>query len=163
MSEAIFNRRSIRKYKDTPVEQGKLEQLMRAAMAAPTAMNRQGWHFLIIDDKEIKARFSALQPYSKMLSEAPVLILVCYEDTTPYYQQDAAFAAQNIMTLAYELGLGTCCLGMPPERDRQQPFIEAFGLPESIIPVCGIALGYPEEEKGPADRFNPEKVHRNVW
>lgn len=118
MLDTIFNRRSIRKYLDKPVEEDKLRTILRAAMYAPSARDCRPWHFIVVKDRGMIERFMQLQPYSKMLAQAPVLILVCgdqgREAAPGYFMEDCGAAVQNLLLAAHELGLGACWLGIAP-------------------------------------------------
>lgn len=163
----IFQRRSIRKYTDQPVSRSQLEDLLRAAMAAPTANNQQDWEFVIIDDRKLLNKIPSFHPYSKMLNQAPAAIAVCadldQEASAGYWVQDCAAATQNILLQARHMGLGTCWLGIYPREERVEGLKELLGLPARVMPLALIAVGYPAEEKGPSNRFNPDKIHINKW
>ncbi|MFY9176432.1 MAG: nitroreductase family protein [Caldicoprobacterales bacterium] len=164
---AIFKRRSIRKYTDQVIPEEHIEQLLRAAMAAPSAWNQQPWHFVVIDHKKILNEIPKFHPYSKMLTEASHAIVVCCDVNTERYNefwvQDCAAATQNILLMATELGIGSVWLGLYPNQERVQKLKELLGLPDNIIPFCIISLGYPAESKGPANRFDAGRIHRNKW
>lgn len=163
--EALFTRRSIRRYTDEPVSDDDLETILEAGMNAPSANNRQPWHFVVVDDREKLNAIMDIHPYSRMLAEAPVAILVCgdTEVSSGYWQQDCAAATENILLAARALGLGTCWLGVTPNEQRAPAIADLFGLPENMQPLNVIALGHPAEEKGRVDRYSDEKVHKNGW
>ncbi|MGM0366129.1 MAG: nitroreductase family protein [Actinomycetota bacterium] len=163
----IFERRSIRKYEDKPVSRQMLEMLLKAAMAAPTAGNQQEWEFVIIDDRDTLNAITAVHPYSHMLKQAPAAIAVCAdlnkELHTGYWVQDCAAATQNILLEAQHLGLGTCWLGVHPREERVKGLKKILSLPENVMPLSVIAIGYPAEKKQPSDRFDENKIHVNKW
>lgn len=167
MLDTIFNRRSIRKYLDKPVEEDKLRTILRAAMYAPSARDCRPWHFIVVKDRGMIERFMQLQPYSKMLAQAPVLILVCgdqgREAAPGYFMEDCGAAVQNLLLAAHELGLGACWLGIAPVQERMQPIGELFGLPQGIVAFCGVAVGYPDEVRQVPERFEEERIHHNRW
>ena len=161
--EAIHARRSIRKYKDTPVEKQKLEQVTLADIAAPNAMNRQAWAIRVVGSKEwIKRCTDAYLPtiqgtpmgdhlltpdFKNMFRNAPAVIFVAAEPSA-YAGVDCGILAQNMMLAAYELGLGTCCLGSPVgfmNSKEGEPFLASLGLPEGYALQFAIAIGYPDE------------------
>lgn len=161
--EAIHARRSIRKYKDTPVEKQKLEQVTLAGIAAPNAMNRQAWAIRVVGSKEwIKRCTDAYLPtiqgtpmgdhlltpdFKNMFRNAPAVIFVAAEPSA-YAGVDCGILAQNMMLAAYELGLGTCCLGSPVgfmNSKEGEPFLASLGLPEGYALQFAIAIGYPDE------------------
>lgn len=167
MVNAIYNRRSIRKYKDQSVEGDKVTELLRMAMYAPTGRNTQLWEFVVVDDKNLLAKFQSVHPYATALTQAPVMLLVCANlDKNPipyYYMGDCGAATQNILLGAHDMGLGTCWLGIAPSQERIDGVKAIFDLPEHIIPFCAIALGYPDEEREQPERFDPQKIHYNGW
>lgn len=164
---AIFNRRSIRKYTRQEISEEKIEILLRAGMAAPSAGNEQPWHFVVIKDKDILLSIPKFHPYAQMLREADCAIVVCgdlvLETNKGFWVQDCSAATENILIEATDLGLGSVWLGVHPDKDRVKPVQTLLGLPETVIPLCIIALGYPTDSKTPTDRFNPKRIHQNKW
>jgi len=164
---AIFNRRSIRKYTEKPVPEELIEKILRAGMAAPSAGNEQPWHFIVINDKSILNEIPKIHPYSQMLKEASHAIVVCADLSLQKYEgywvQDCSAATENMLIMAQDLGLGSVWLGVYPNENRVKELKKLLGLPENVMPLSIISVGYPAEIKGPADRFNPSRVHRNRW
>jgi nitroreductase len=163
--DALFTRRSIRKYTDDPVAEEDLKTILEAGMNAPSANNRQPWHFVVVDDREKLNGIMAVHPYSKMLRQAPMALVVCGDTTvsSSYWQQDCAAATENILLAARALELGTVWLGVYPNEDRVAGISALFDLPDTIKPLCVIALGHPAEDKGRVDRYEADKIHRNSW
>ncbi len=165
--EAILSRRSIRRYTSEPVAEETVSELLRAAMSAPSANNLQPWHFVVVDDREVLDAIQEFHPYSKMLSEAPLAILVCgdsrAEDKQSYMIQDCSAATQNLLLAAYAVGLGAVWLGIHPRQGRIEGCRKLFDLPDHILPLALIAIGHPAERKPRADRFDPSRVRRNRW
>ncbi|MBS1250018.1 MAG: hypothetical protein MAG431_01607 [Chloroflexi bacterium] len=106
-----------------------------------------------------------VHPYSKMLAQAPLAIVVCGEITISdrYWQQDCAAATQNILLTARALELGSVWLGVYPKEARTKAITKIFNLPKNIRPLCVIAVGHPAQEKGRVERYETSKVHRNQW
>jgi len=165
--EAILSRRSIRSYKARPVPEEVIQELLKAAMAAPSAGNQQPWHFVVIDDRSILNAIPSFHEYSEMLKKAPVAILVCGDERLErhkgFWVQDCSAATQNLLLAAHAKGLGAVWLGVHPREKRVVGTRKLLGLPEEVIPLAIIALGYPAERKGPAGRFDTSRVHRNGW
>ncbi len=165
--KAILQRRSIRAYKSTPVAEEDVEYILRAAMAAPSAGNQQPWHYIVIDDRDLLNRVPDVHPYAEMCRQSPAAILVCgdpsLEKHTGYWVQDCSAATQNILIAATAKGLGSVWLGVYPREERMKGLGQLLHIPEEIIPFALIALGYPAEEKGSADRYKSERVHKNGW
>jgi len=165
--EGIFTRRSIRKYRDELIPEEYLNKMLKAAMAAPSANNCQPWHFLIINDRDKMEEIIKIHPYSLMLKEANVTLMVMGDTTLEsgpgYWAVDCGAATENILLAAHGLGLGAVWLEIYPWSSRVNAFSKLFKLPEHIQPFALISVGYPAEEKEPSQRFKPEHVHRNSW
>ena len=165
--EAILSRRSIRKYLPTPVSEHDIHQLLDAAMNAPSSSNGQPWHFVVVSDRKLLDEIPKFHAYSGMLKEAPLAVVVCgdtsLEKTKGVWVQDCSAATQNLLLAARALGLGSVWLGVYPLEERMSGVRALLGLPDRIIPLAIIAVGHPAESKPPANRFNPERVHRNKW
>lgn len=163
--EIIFNRRSIRRYKNQAVEEEKIDKILRAAMQAPSAVNQQPWEFIVVRDKENLKKLSGISAYSKMVADAPLAIVPLGNEDKMilqhHWQQDLAAATQNILLEAAYLGLGAVWLGVAPMEDRMDYIRKLFGLSKKLRPFCVIPIGYPAEghENKFVDRFDPSKVH----
>lgn len=168
---SIFKRTSVRKYTNQPVSPEQIELLLRAGMAAPSACNAQPWEFVVIQNRETLLNITELHPYSQMLKEAPLAIVVC-ADTTKRpsavpnliaWPLDCSAATQNVMLEATELGLGSVWLGTYPSEGIYKPLAELLNLPDAVIPVSMIAIGYPDGEVTPKDKFDQSKIHYEKW
>ncbi len=163
--EAIFNRRSVRKYKDELVENEKIDKILRAAMQAPSAGNQQPWEFIVVKEKDNLKKLAKMSLYSKPIGEAPVAILLLANEErmrfSECWQQDMGAAAQNILLEAVELGLGSLWLGVAPIEDREKYVKNIFDLQDSLKPYCVITLGYPAEgqENKFIDRYDETRIH----
>ena len=165
--DVILSRRSIRKYTDQQVSDEDINELLKAGMAAPSANNCQPWHFVVINDHQVMDRIPAFHPYSKMLKSASAAILVCIdknlENADGYGIQDCSAATQNILLAAHANGLGAVWLGIYPREVRIEGVKKLLGIPRGIMPLSLISIGYPAEEKPPANRFDEARVHYNKW
>ncbi len=165
--EAILTRRSIRKYTSDLITDEQLHKLLDAAMNAPSSSNGQPWHFVVIDDRRMLDEIPKFHPYSGMLKESPVAVVVCgdtkLERSKGVWVQDCSAATENILLAARALGLGSVWLGVFPIEERMSGVRKLLNLPDNVIPLNIIALGHPGESKPPANRFNSERVHRNRW
>ena len=168
--ETIMTRTSVRKYADKPVEKEKIEAMLRAGMAAPTAVNKQPWHFVVINDKAKLNELAAANPRAKMLQTAPLAIVVCGDMTKAlqgkgqeYWIQDCSAATENILLAAHAQGLGAVWTGVYPMDDRIQPLSKTLKLPETVIPLCTIVIGYPAEQPKPKDKWKPENISYNEY
>ncbi len=165
--EAIHTRRSIRKYTDRPVPEELVTEILRAAMSAPSAVNAQPWIFIVVDDRKLLDEIPTFSPYANMCREASLAILVCgdltLEKVPGYWVQDCSAATQNLLLAAHDVGLGAVWTGIYPMKDRVEGFRKTFGLPENVIPLALVPVGYPNQKPGPEDRFDKEKISHNVY
>ncbi len=165
--EALFRRRSIRKYTQQAVSDEQVKRLLKAAMAAPSAGNQQPWQFIVVQGKDALANLTNTSPYAQMTRDAAVAILVCGDLRTErhpgFWVQDCSAATQNILIEAEELGLGAVWLGMYPIEERMDFLRTALHIPDTIVPFALIAIGHPAENKPPADRYDESRVHYEVW
>lgn len=168
--ENIAARTSIRAFTDAPVSDETIEQLLRAGMAAPSAVNKQPWAFVVVKGRENLDRLSEVHPNARMLKSAQAAIVVCGDMTKAlegmgrdFWIQDASAATENILLAAHALGLGAVWTGVYPNPERTAAISEVLELPEYIIPLNVIPFGYPVEMPAPKDKWNPENVHYNKW
>lgn len=166
--DLIFSRRSVRKYTDQTVSREQLTDLLKAGMAAPSACNNQPWEFIAVDDSAIMDELRGNLrngPYN-----APAAIVALYNEKignntncNQYWQQDLSAATENIMIAAAGMDLGTVWLGTYPKKDTVSIVQKILGIPEEVLPLVVIYVGYPESEPTPATKFNEERVHWNQY
>ncbi len=165
--EAILTRRSIRKYSSRIITENTIKQLLETAFNAPSANNYQPWHYIIINDRKKLDAIPNFHPYSKMLCDASIAILVCgdlhLEKFLGYLILDCSAATENILIAAHAKGLGACWLGIYPQEERITGIKKLFNLPDHIIPISLISLGYPAEHIDREDRYDKARVHHNKW
>jgi nitroreductase len=165
--EAIHSRRSIRRFTEQSIDKETVAKILTLTMSAPSAGNAQPWQFIVIDDPELLKRIPKVSPYANFAKNAPLSIVVCAEPSLEKFQglwpQDCACATQTLLLAAHGLGLGACWTGIYPVEDRVAGFRGLLGLPEGIIPVALVVLGYPGVENERLDRFDPSFVHKNAW
>jgi nitroreductase len=167
VQEALLNRRSIRKYKDQKISKFEMDRILKAAMYAPSAINLQAWHFIVIDDKAILIETIKSISYAEMLRQSAAAILVCgdssIEKNESWLLQNCSAAIQNILLSAQGLGIGSCWIAIHGMDDVYKKVKTQYKLPENIVPVSLISLGYPDEEVMAEERFKKEKIHFNNW
>ncbi|MBD3204790.1 nitroreductase [Candidatus Bathyarchaeota archaeon] len=145
--ELLKSRRSIRKYKNKPVEEEKIQKCLEAARWAPSASNRQPWEFLIVKDNEKRQKLSTIHPYAKFVEQSPVVFvpLTDPEAHSKYHWADTALATLQYMLEAHSLGLGTCWAGVI-DSSIEPKVKELLGIPEHLRVLGLVATGYPDEE-----------------
>ena len=161
--DAIFERVSIRRYEDRTVEPEKIERILRAAMAAPSAGNQQPWEFYVVRDRKKIHDLAICSPYAVCAEGAPVLIVPCWRtkgvrfpDVAPI---DLSIATENILLEITALGLGGVWLMVEPVKDRAAYVDSVLGIGEDLHAFAIVALGYPAEGHPQKDRFDPSRIH----
>ncbi|MBN2429914.1 MAG: nitroreductase family protein [Acidobacteria bacterium] len=169
--EAILSRRSIRCFRAEPIPAETVELLLRAGMAAPSAMNLQPWEFIIVTDRVRLTAMAEIIPYGKMLPQAALAVFICgnmrrapeQRRELMYWVLDCSAAAQNILLAAHGLNLGGVWLGVFPRQERMRGLAELFRLPSHIQPHSVLALGVPDETGAVKEKFDPNKIHEEEW
>lgn len=161
----IATRTSIRDYEARPVEKEKVEKMLRAAMAAPTAMNKQPWHFVVVDQRSMLDSLAAANPNAKMLLKAPLAIVVCGDmdkviegGGRDFWIQDASAATENLLLAAHAMGLGAVWTGAYPSEERSKAISATLSLPDNLVPLNMVVIGYPAEHPQPKDKFKEENI-----
>lgn len=165
----IATRTSVRDYEARPVEKEKIEKMLRAAMAAPTAMNKQPWHFVVVDQRNVLDALAGANPYAKMLKKAPLAIVVCGNTDKmiegggrDFWIQDASAATENLLLAAHAMGLGAVWTGAYPSEERCISISKVLSLSDNLIPLNMIVVGYPAEQPQPKQKFKEENISYNV-
>ena len=168
--QLIMTRTSIRAFLDRPVPDETVEQLLKAAMAAPSAKNSQPWAFVVIRDRELLEKLGNSLPNAKMTATAPVAVVICgvLDKALPgeareYWIQDAAAATENFLLAVHALGLGAVWTGVHPISERIRIIKEALRLPDGIEPFCLIPFGYSAAPAVVKDKWDASAVHRDIW
>lgn len=168
--DTIQKRKSVRKFSDKPIEKEKIELLLRSAMAAPSAVNNQPWAFIVIDQRNLLDKLGQELPYAKMLLFAQAAIVVCGDLTKAlddweqeFWIQDCSAASENILIAAESLGLGAVWTAVFPAQVRVKIVRDILDLPENIMPLNVIPIGYPAGHDSPINKWHAENVHFNKW
>jgi len=168
----IMTRTSVRQWdKDRAIAPDTIDMLLRAAMAAPTAMNKQPWSFIVLTERAVIDTVNTTLPWAG-LDKAPMAIITCADLSKAcdgetidrgFWIEDVSAATENLLLAAHALGLGAVWTGVYPEMDRVNGVREKLNLPENIIPVAAVPVGYPAEQNTPKDKYTPQNIHFNGW
>ena len=166
--EAVFTRRSARKFNAEKISQENIETLLKAAMSAPSARNEQPWQFLVVTERKLLDKIPTIHEHAQMCLQAQLAIIPCadlsfYKYTDTFWVQDMAAATQNILVTARALGLGAVWVGVYPDEQRVQAVSKLFALAAKITPFNIIPIGYTDVPQKEADRFQNNRIHYNKW
>ncbi|MDD3001371.1 MAG: nitroreductase family protein [Candidatus Riflebacteria bacterium] len=166
----IHQRKSVRNFEDKPVTKEQFETLVRAAMAAPTAKNAQPWQFIVVDEREKLNKMAEGLPYAKMLEKAAGAVVVCGDmtiatdmGTEKLWEHDCSAATENLLLAAESMGLGAVWTAAHPYEDRVNAVKQVLSLPDNVIPLCVVPVGYPTGVDKPKDKWKPERLHWNEY
>lgn len=168
----IMTRASVRGFVEKPVEQEKIDLMLRAAMAAPTDRNLQPWHFVVLNTPETVAQYYGDGERAARMRKTPLVIVVCADstrmqdgETRSIWIQDISAATENLLLAAHALDLGAVWTTVYPLEARVQNVREKLNLPAHITPLCAVRIGYPNPER-PAqlkDKWDENKVTYGLW
>ena len=167
--DLLFGRRSVRVYSPGEIPDATVTKLLEAAMAAPSAMTKDPWRFVVVRNPQTLAKMADALPGGKMLATATLAILVCgdlnaaFDRQLSYLLQDCSACTENLLLAAHAQGLGACWVGVHPSEDSVTRLKQLFSLPASAIPVAAIALGLPGEQLGARTRYSTANVHLEKW
>lgn len=166
----IHNRKSVRSFvPQKEVSKDDLTTLVKAGMAAPTAVNKQPWAFVVVTGRATLDSLATGLPYAQMLKEAGAAIVVCgdltkaVESLPEYWVQDCSAATENILLAVEAMGLGAVWTGVYPDKERVEFVKKTLALPETIIPLNVIPIGHPSGETMPKDKWKEENLHWEKW
>ncbi len=162
MTNPLYHRVSVRKYRDRPVEKEKTLAMLRAAMQAPSAANQQPWEFYVISDRATLEALSKVSPYAGMTKDAPAAIVAAYRTdcrVPEYAQIDLSIAMENLWLETDAQGLGGVWLGIAPVEERMKAVERILSLPRGLRAFAVFPYGYPAEERPQQDRFDPARIH----
>ena len=165
--EILINRRSIRRYTSEKIDSASIRNIIKAAMYAPSAVNKRPWHFIIVEDKGKMEEVMKIHANAKMLKEASHAILICGDENLQhddgFWIADCGAATQNLLLAAHGVGIGSCWIGIYPREQRMKDISNLFNLPKHVKPFALVSLGYPAEDKRLPERFEEKKIHSEVW
>ena len=165
----LFARRSVRVYRRQDVADDLIRDVLEAAMAAPSAVAKDPWAFVVVRNRDMLAKIAEGLPNGKMLRDAALGIVVCgdlpraHDRQLSYLLQDCTAAIENLLVAASVLGLGACWLGVHPREERVQHIRSLLNIPDPVIPIAAIAIGWPAESPAPRTRYREDAVHHETW
>ena len=165
----IHERKSVRHFTGENIPKETLEKILKAGMAAPTAVNKQPWAFIVVTDRKSLDTLKKDLPYAKMLEKAGAAIIVCalpeeaWEKSPELAVIDGTCASENILLAAEALGLGAVWTAAYPYKDRMEVVRKTLQIPESLIPLNVIPIGVPTGDDKPIEKYKAEKVHWEKW
>jgi len=152
----IKTRRSIRQYKDKPIGNDILKEIIDAARLAPTARNTQPWHFIVVTEKEMLKKIADLADHGKFIADAAACIIVCCEDSK-YYLEDGCSASENILLAAKSFGIGSCWVA-GDKKEYCEDIKDMLDIPSGYKIVSLLSLGYAVSEVQPHDKKKLDEV-----
>lgn len=168
--KTIFNRKSVRSFKNEIVSKDQLGMLVTAAMAAPTAVDKRPWEFMIITDKKILQELSEALPYAKMAAQAGAAVIVLGDTekqfggtTANFWIMDCSAASENLLLAAESMGLGAVWTAIYPDEGRISKVREVLKIPDRYLPLNLIPVGIPTGKDQPKDKYNADQIHWEKW
>ena len=168
--KTIFSRKSVRSYRNEPVSKEKLDMIVKAGMAAPTAVDKRPWEFIVVTDRKVLKELADALPYARMASSAAAAIIVGGDVRnsgagmdSDYWIMDCSAATENILLAAESMGLGAVWTAVYPEDTRIRAVRQILGIPPHIVPLNLIPLGVPAGGEKPKDKYDPKQIHWNKW
>ena len=166
----IMTRVSVREFTGEKISEAQIDTLLRAAMAAPSAINKQPWAFIVITEEDVLAQLGEALPYSRCNNHPAVAIIPCGDlskaipgEMANFWINDVSAATENLLLAAHAMGLGAVWTGLHPDMNRAKMVQEMLGLPEHIIPLCVVPVGVPDEQPEVKDKYKEEIIHYNKW
>ena len=165
----IHSRKSVRIFTGQAVSKGDLTAILRAGMAAPTAVNKQPWSFIVITERKTLNLLADKLRNASMLGKAGAAIIVCAIPEKAYGQKkdlaiiDSTLAGENILLAVEALGLGATWTAAYPYEDRMNIVRKTLGIPERVIPLNVIPIGHPTGSEKPKNKYKPENIHWEKW
>lgn len=166
----IMTRVSVREFTREKITEAQIDTLLRAAMAAPSAINKQPWAFIVVTDEEVIAQLGEALPYSRCSNHPAIAVIPCGDlskaipgEMANFWINDVSAATENLLLAAHAMGLGAVWTGLHPDMNRAKLVQEMLDLPEHIIPLCVVPVGVPAEQPDIKDKYKEENIHYNKW
>ena len=167
---AIQTRASIRRFTGEKISNEQINTLLRCAMSAPSAMNKQPWAFVVVTDDALLRQMGEAFPFSRCDNGAACAFVMCGDldkalpgEGQGFWINDVSAATENLLLAAHAMGLGAVWTGVHPSAERVAQVQGILGLPEHIIPLCIVPVGYPAETPAVKNKYSVSNVHYNGW
>lgn len=164
VKEALLKRRSVRKFKEDKISDELIEELLHAAMSAPSACNKQPWEFYVVTNEDKINELKNASMFTKY--KAPLVIVVCGNlsralplQLSSFWIQDCSAATENILLRVTDLGLGAVWCGVHPQKRVEEKVRKCLELDDKKVPLNIIFIGYPDQFPEPRDQYNEKRVH----
>ena len=161
--DAVCARRSVREFTEKKVERELIQEILKAGMAGPTALGKNPWQFLVMDESGSVEKLKEALPYGQYNCTAAIVVMGDVEISKHYWAVDALIAATNIVNAAADKGVDSVWIGLYPFEKEWAVVQEKVGLPENVKPACVIELGYGEEKLEARTQYMEERVHWNKY
>ena len=165
----ILTRVSVRQFTGEPISQQQIDTLLHCAMAAPSALNKQPWAFIVITDTALLQRIGNEMPNSRCQNNPACAFIPCgdltkaFPDQPEFWINDVSAATENLLLAAHAMGLGAVWTGVHPSAERVAQLQSLLNLPEHIVPLCIVPVGYPAETPAIKEKFSADNIHYNGW
>ncbi len=167
--ENIMTRVSVRQFTGEKISDEQVESLLRCALAAPSAMNKQPWEFMVISDEEMLGLLGETFPYSRCGNGAAIAVIPCgnleraINGMEDFWINDVSAATENLLLAAHAMGLGAVWTGVHPNAERVKQLQDILNLPEHIVPLCIVPVGVPDEQPEVKDKWDASRIHYNTF
>ena len=176
----ILSRKSVRSYTGDTISAAVMENLLRAAMSAPTGMDIRPWSFVVLTDKSQYETIFEGNGNMKKFMESGAIVVVCADTTVtrptredpdgpavtrpnPMWRDDVAAATENLLLAVEAYGLGACWTACYPFENTMTPVRKGLGLPDNVVPYAVVPVGYPSTENAPKDKWDSSRIHYDRW
>lgn len=168
--DAIQTRVSVRQFTGEKISAEQIETLLRCAMSAPSAINKQPWAFVVVTDEALLKKMGEAFPYSRCGNGAACAFVMCGDlskaiegEGQGFWINDVSAATENLLLAAHAMGLGAVWTGVYPSQERTPQVQAMLGLPEQVLPMCIVPVGVPAEQPAVKQKFKEENIHYNRW
>ena len=176
----IHNRKSVRSYTGDTIPAAVMENILKAAMAAPSGMDIRPWSFVVLTDKSQYDTIFAGNGNMQKFKESGAVVVVCADTTVtrpsrddpngpavtmndPIWRDDLGAVTENLLLAVEAYGLGACWTACYPFADNMAPVKQSLGLPASVVPYAVVPIGYPSTANSPKDKWDPARIHYGRW